>query len=494
MLEQPAVRVRYAPSPTGYPHIGNIRTALFNWLFARHSGGKFIVRIEDTDRARTVEGAVDVILQSLEWLGIDWDEGPRIGGRYGPYFQSERLGRYQRAAETLVEQGDAYYCFCSPEKLDEMRLAQAKRKEPPGYDRRCRNLGEDEKDALAGECPKAVIRFKSPLEGSTSFEDKIRGTVSFENRTIDDFIILKTDGFPTYHLASVVDDSQMKISHVMRAEEWISSTPKHLLLYRALGLQAPVFAHLPMILGPDRSKLSKRHGAVSITQYRQDGYLPSAMVNFLALLGWSLDDRTDIISVSTLIENFSLDRVGKTAAVFNKEKLDWMNGVYIRSLSLEEFTRVSLPFLERDLGPDVPRPLDPEYAGRVLSLVQERAKTLSELAGLTWFFFSDNLDYDPSLLIQKKMDRPTTLKALDESLSRLNALESFDHDALEASLRPLAGQMGLKAGQLFGTLRVAVTGSMVSPPLFETMSVLGRKKCLERIGAAATKLAGRIAG
>ncbi len=331
MTENP-VRVRYAPSPTGYPHVGNIRTALFNWLLARNTHGAFVVRIEDTDTARTVPGAVDAILDSLRWLGMDWEEGPDIDGKYVPYYQSQRLSFYRAAAEKLVEQGDAYYCYCSSERLDEMRATQIASKQPPGYDRTCRELTDRQRSARLIDCQNPVIRFKAPLEGSTAFCDYIRGSVSFENRSLDDFIILKADGYPTYHLASVVDDHYMQISHVMRAEEWISSTPKHLLLYQALGFEPPIFAHLPMILGPDRSKLSKRHGAVSVTQYREKGYLPEAMVNFLALLGWSLDDKTDIISIDTLIANFSLERVGKTGAVFNREKLEWMNGVYIRTL------------------------------------------------------------------------------------------------------------------------------------------------------------------
>ncbi|MDD5604743.1 MAG: glutamate--tRNA ligase [Dehalococcoidales bacterium] len=487
MSEKP-VRVRYAPSPTGYPHVGNIRTALFNWLYARHENGSFIVRIEDTDTARTVDGAVEVILDSLKWLGMDWDEGPDKPGAYGPYRQSERLEYYKKAAEKLVAQGDAYYCYCSSERLDEMRAAQIARKEPPGYDRICRDLSRGDRAVCLASCPRPVIRFKAPLEGNTSFHDLIRGEVTFENRSIDDFILLKADGYPTYHLANVVDDNLMEISHVMRAEEWISSTPKHVLLYRSLNIAPPQFAHLPMILGPDRSKLSKRHGAVSVTQYRDDGYLAEAMVNFLALLGWSLDDKTDIISIQTLVENFSLERIGKTAAVFNREKLDWMNGVYIRALRVDELARLALPFLERDLPPSVKRPLDFEYVIAIMPLIQERAKNLKEIPSLVYFFFTPDIEYPAELLIGKKMDMSTTVNALEKTLGCLKGSESFDHDSLEQSLRPLAEELGLKAGQLFGAIRVAVTGLTVSPPLFETMMVLGRKKCLERLEKAITKL------
>ncbi|MDD5498096.1 MAG: glutamate--tRNA ligase [Dehalococcoidales bacterium] len=487
MPEKP-VRVRYAPSPTGYPHVGNIRTALFNWLYARHNKGSFIVRIEDTDTARTVDGAVEVIMDSLKWLGMDWDEGPDKPGKYGPYRQSERLEYYQKAAEKLLAQGDAYYCYCSSGRLEEMRSAQIARKEPPGYDRKCRDLSAEERAFARASCPRPVIRFKAPLEGSTSFCDVIRGEVSFENRTIDDFILLKADGYPTYHLASVVDDNAMDISHVMRAEEWISSTPKHVLLYRALGFNAPQFAHLPMILGPDRSKLSKRHGAVSITQYRDDGYLPEAMVNFLALLGWSLDDKTDIINIQTLVENFTLERIGKTAAVFNREKLEWMNGIYIRSLEVSELAKLAMPFLEQELPASVSRPVDEEYVKKVIPLVQERAKTIKEIPSLVYFFFTPDIEYPAELLIGKKMDVKTTLNALEKTLDILKESEEFDHDSLEHRLRPLAEELGLKAGQLFGAVRVAVTGVTVSPPLFETMMVMGRQACLERLEKAVEKL------
>ncbi|MDD5401683.1 MAG: glutamate--tRNA ligase [Dehalococcoidales bacterium] len=491
MPEKP-VRVRYAPSPTGLPHVGNIRTALFNWLYARHEKGSFIVRIEDTDTARTVDGAVEVILESLRWLGLDWDEGPDKPGSFGPYRQSERLEYYKKAAEQLVAQGNAYYCYCSSERLEEMRSAQIARKEPPGYDRACRNLTLEERASRLESCQRPVIRFKAPLEGSTSFIDLIRGEVTFENRSIDDFILLKADGYPTYHLASVVDDHLMQISHIMRAEEWISSTPKHVLLYQMLGLEPPQFAHLPMILGSDRSKLSKRHGAVSITQYRDEGYLPEAMVNFLALLGWSLDDKTDIINIQTLVENFSLERIGKTAAVFNREKLEWMNGVYIRSLEVDELARQALPFLEKDLPLSVKRPLDEEYVKAVMPLIQERAKTLSEIPSLVYFFFTPDIEYPAELLIGKKMDADAALHALEATLEKLESSQAFDHDSLEQRLRPLAEELGLKAGQLFGAVRVAVTGVTVSPPLFETMMVLGRNKCLERIKQAIKKLSCRV--
>ena len=482
------VRVRYAPSPTGYPHVGNIRTALFNWLFARHSGGSFILRIEDTDVSRKIDGAVEAIFDSLQWLGMDWDEGPDVGGKYGPYVQSERLKKYRETAERLISQGDAYYCYCSPQRLDEMRAEQTRRKQPPGYDRHCRNLNQEEKDKKEAEAIIPVVRFKSPLEGQIRFNDLIRGEVVFENATIDDFVLLKSDGYPTYHLASVVDDHLMAISHVLRAEEWLPSPPRHLMLYQVLNLEPPQFAHLPMLLGADRTKLSKRHGAVAITEYREQGYLPEAIVNFLALLGWSLDDKTELLSRKELIDNFSLERVSRTAAIFNKDKLEWMNGVYIRSLSPDNFVQRSLPFLNSGLPPEIKRPLSVDYIRDVLPLIQERAKTLVEVPELTQFFFISELSYESSLLIVKKMNQELATKALETSLKRLEQLPVSDEESLETTLRPLAEELELKTGQLFGTLRVAVTGRTVAPPLFQTMTVLGKECCLKRMREAITRL------
>ena len=481
------IRVRYAPSPTGVPHVGNIRTALFNWLFARHNGGSFIVRIEDTDVARTVDGAGAAILDSLRWLGMGWDEGPEVGGACGPYYQSQRLSLYSEAAQRLLEQGVAYKCYCSPERLDEMRKEQQRRKQPPGYDRHCRDLTDTQKTEYEAQGITPVVRFKMPLEQTIKFEDLIRGEVKFEAATIDDFVILKSDGYPTYHLASVVDDTAMKISHVLRADEWLSSTPRHMLLYEALGYKPPRFAHLPMILGPDRSKLSKRHGATSIIEYKDNGYLPEAMVNFLALLGWALDDRTELFTRDELVRYFSIERVGKTGAIFSREKLLWMNGMYMRQLSTEEFVRGAIPFLEHGLPESVKRPISVEYMNRVAPLVQERTRVLSDVVELTDFFFVEDIEYDSRSLVVKGLDQDKAIETLSISRQRLDDC-SFDADSLEGVLRPLASELGLKTGTLFGVLRVAVTGRTAAPPLFQTMAVLGKEKCLERIGAAIQKL------
>jgi glutamyl-tRNA synthetase len=477
------VRVRYAPSPTGFPHVGNIRTALFNWLWARHTGGKFIIRIEDTDVARTVAGSLESILDSLKWLGLDWDEGPEVGGEHGPYFQSQRLPVYREVAERLIKEDKAYYCYCSPERLTAMREEQQRQKLPPGYDRHCRCFTDAERSQYEARGIKPVVRFKTPLEGQTRFHDLLRGEVVFDNSTIDDFVMLKSDGYPTYQMANVIDDHLMEISHVLRGEEWLSSTPRHVMLYNALDYQPPVFAHMPLILGPDRSKLSKRHGAATLTEYREQGYLPETMLNFLALLGWSLDEKTELFTREELIKNFSLERISRTAAIFNKEKLDWMNGVYIRGLSIEDFTRRVIPFLERDLPPEIDRPLDEEYVKRIAPLIKERARTLVEVTELTLFFWEKELDYEPANLLIKGADLELTRNAYLKTREIIEQTP-FDCASLEKEFRALAEQLKLKPGQLFSSLRMAVTGRTVSPPLFETMEVLGIERVQERISKA----------
>ena len=479
-----AVRVRYAPSPTGEPHLGNIRTALFNWLFARNQGGTFVVRIEDTDQEREVPGAQVAILEALRWLGIDWDEGPDKGGPYSPYVQSKRLDIYHEHVERLLTGGHAYRCYCTPERLDAMRKDQQARKQPPGYDRRCRDLTPEGEARAAAENPRLVVRFKMPLEGQIAVHDLVRGNVEFDASLLDDFVILKSDGFPTYHLANVVDDHLMKITHVMRAEEWLSSTPRHQALYEALGYPMPHMAHLPMILGPDRSKLSKRHGATSVLVYRDEGYLSDAMVNFMALLGWSLDDHTERISRETLIKDFSLDRVSSAPAVFNVEKLDWFSGVYIRKLSVEELADQLMPWLEERLPEEVARPVDAGYLQSIVPLVHDRLKKLSEAPELTSFFFVEQPRYNPLHIIQKGMMRDDTREALRRTLGALEPIGEWTAGEFEAVLRPLAGELELTTGQLFGALRVAITGRTVAPPLFQTMEVLGRERCMARLHSA----------
>ena len=470
------VRVRLAPSPTGSPHVGMMRTAIYNWLFARGRGGTFIVRIEDTDQGRLVEGSVDEMLESLRWLGIEWDEGPDIGGPNAPYHQSQRLDDYHRAAGMLIERGAAYRCTCSPARLE------AVRKDRGGYDRRCRSQqGTDD----AGP---SVVRFAMPLEGTTVLDDLIRGSVTFENGLVDDFVLLKSDGFPTYHLASVVDDRSMSISHVFRGEEWLSSVPRHLQLYEALGWEPPLFVHLPQILAPDRSKLSKRHGAVSVREYREMGYLPAAMVNFLALLGWSLDDKTEVMSTGELKSAFSLERVSKSGAMFDTKKLEWMNGHYIRQMEPADLADALLDywraFPEEGIDPLPDRGL----VVRIVPLVHERLKTLRDAAPLVGFFFQDKVEYEAAELVQRKMDEAGTKQALSSAHDALAGLDSFDEESIESALRELAGELDLKVGQLLGSIRVATTGLKVAPPLFGTLEIIGRQRSLDAIGEAAGRL------
>ena len=482
------VRVRYAPSPTGLPHIGNIRTALFNWLFARHHGGKFIVRIEDTDQERLVPGAVDGILDGLEWLDIDWDEGPRVGGDFGSYFQSERLHLYHAEAERLIQQGDAYRCYCTRERLAAVRTEQERSKQALGYDGHCRHLSDGEKNAYESENAPSVVRFAMPDTGVTRLNDLIRDEVEWLNELVDDFILLKSDGFPTYHLAVVTDDHLMQISHVLRAEEWLSSAPRHLQLYRALGYTPPEHGHLPMILGPDRAKLSKRHGATSILEYRDDGFLPDALRNFMVLLGWSLDDKTEIMPAQTVVDSFTLDRVGKPAAIFDREKLSWMNGIYIRDMPPQDLAEAMIPFLEKGLAPDL-LPVDAEYLLRIVPLIQERLKLLSEAPDMVAYFLEEQPVYDPANLVQRGMSEGEAVKALDRSLTVLEDSD-FGTSTLEERLRALGEELELTPRRFFGTLRWAVTGRNVSPPLFETMEVLGRDRVMSRLAWAKSQLNG----
>lgn len=470
------VRVRFAPSPTGSPHIGNIRTALFTWLFARRHGGVFILRIEDTDRARYVEGSVQEIMDSLRWLGLDWDEGP--------YFQSERLPLYREVAEQLVASGHAYRCYCTPERLEELRRQQEAAKQPTGYDRRCRNLSDAERVKLEAAGTPYVIRFAMPLEGATVFHDVIRGELRFENTVLDDFVMLKSDGFPTYHLASVTDDHYMGITHVIRGEEWISSTPRHVQMYHALGWELPAFAHLPMILGTDRKKLSKRHGSVQFVDYIRQGYLPEAMFNFLALLGWSANEDRDLYTREELIERFDLPGVLDHPAIFDGQKLTWMNGVYIRRKSIEELTRLCLPYLqEAGLMPQEPSPSEMKYAQAVIALETERLKLLSEVVSLTDYFFLDTLEYEVKG-VRKWFTQPYVPQMLETLIDRYTSLEPFDLQNIEATIRAVAEELGVSAAQVIHPTRVAVSGRTVGPGLFEMIEVLGKERVLRRLRAA----------
>ena len=487
------VRTRYAPSPTGVPHVGNIRTALFDYLLARHFGGQFIVRIEDTDRQRYVPESVEGIAESLRWLGLDWDEGLDKGGPHAPYVQSERLPRYRAAADRLLAQGDAYECWCSPQRLERVRAEQARTKQPPRYDRRCREdagRAASRKEAEAEGRTSPVVRFRTPAEGEVSLDDAIHGALTFDLATIDDFVVLKSDGFPVYHLAYIVDDEDMRITHVLRGDEWIPSVPRHVLIYRALDVAIPVVAHLPRILGPDGAKLSKRHGATSVFEYREQGYLPDALTNFLALLGWSLDDRTEVLSRGQLIEHFTLDRVVKNPAIFNAEKLTWMNGVYIREMREPRLVELFAAWLDRGLPASAARPVDRGLVGRIAPLIRERVKLLSEVVDYCDFFFIDTLTYSEEDLLGKAFAARSDAarEALDRATAAIERLDGWAHERLEEALRALAGELAMKAGDLFSLVRVAVTGRRVTPPLFESMEILGRERCLARMRAAIARL------
>lgn len=492
MTAERPVRVRYAPSPTGAPHIGGFRTALFDWLLARHTGGTFILRIEDTDRTRFVPQSLEDQMEALRWLGLDWDEGPDVGGEYGPYQQSQRLPLYHEAATRLLEEGKAYHCFCSPERLDVLRAAQREAKVPPGYDGRCRtDEGRAASKAEAGDAS-PVVRFAMPREGETVVHDYLRGEITFQNALLDDFVILKSDGFPTYHLAEAVDDHEMDITHVLRGEEWLSSAPRHKLLFEALGYEEPVFAHVSLILGPDRSKLSKRHGAQSVLEYREQGYLPEAVFNFLGLMGWSLDDKTEIISREEFIEHFTIDRILKSPAVFNLDKLNWMNGMYIRSMPVEKFAALVIEWLEKpeDEGglPDhIARPLDLEYTARIVPLIQERVKLLPEARDMMAFFYLPaGVEPDPALLLGKKFadDRTLARLLLQEAIVAVEQADPFGHETLLATLTEVGERHGVKRGDILGMVRIAITGRSVAPPLTESMEILGRERCILRLREA----------
>ena len=477
------IRTRFAPSPTGFLHIGGLRTALFSFLFTQRHGGDFILRIEDTDRSRFVEGAIEDILESLQWVGITWNEGPDIGGPHAPYLQSERKSIYSEHAFDLVQSGYAYKCFCSQARLTALREEQNKKGVYPGYDRHCRFLTEDERAKYEENNDPFVVRLKVPEGGDTVFEDKIRGPIRTQNSTLDDTVILKSDGYPTYHLANVVDDHLMGITHVIRGDEWISSTPRHVILYDSFGWMPPVFAHVPIILAQGGGKLSKRHGATTVKEFRQKGYLSEALLNFIALLGWSLDDKSELFSMDELIAHFDLDRVNKSPAVFSYEKLDWFNGMYIRGKRVDELYNLLLPFMiQADLVKEEDVPKEREYILRIIPLIQERLSTLSEVSERSWFFFDRHFRIrDKDALIPKKHTKEEAARVLKETIRSVSTLPVFQRDELEKAFRTLIEELQLKTGPVFMTIRVAITGTTVSPGLFETMEVLGKERVIKRL-------------
>jgi glutamyl-tRNA synthetase len=518
-MDTTEVRVRYAPSPTGMQHIGGVRTALFNYLFARSKGGKFILRLEDTDRTRYDEKYVQNLYDTMAWLGIEWDEGGDKGGEFGPYVQSERFELYKKYAEQLVANGEAYYCFCDSERLERIRKIQTENNMPPGYDRNCRHLTPEEVKANLDAGKPYVIRLKVPLEGETKFHDHLLGDITWKNEDISpDPILLKSDGFPTYHLANIVDDHLMHITHVMRAQEWIPSTPLHVQMYRSFGWEHPEFCHLPMVNGADGKKLSKRHGSTSLNEFRARGYLPQAIVNYVALLGCSYEEGKDFYTLEELAKNFKMEHLNKAPAVFDYKKLEFYNGNYIRQLSDEELYKWTLPFITKtgDATLDInvtdqfPAPhVGPEYSGvalgedgepycvdtsmnmtsadvkkkllELMPLIKERLKYLTDAAEMVHFIFTEPAVPAKENIIPKKLDEAKTKEVLQNAIEFVNKVFEIGHDGAEQFAKDKATELGIKLGDFMMPVRMAVTGSRISPPLIGSIAVLGKEKAIERI-------------
>ena len=472
-------RVRFAPSPTGYLHVGGARTALFNWLYARHHGGVFVLRIEDTDVERSSADMVTGILDGLRWLGLDWDEGPEVGGDRGPYFQSQRLDHYRDAAKRLHAEGLAYYCYCTPDRL----RAERERAEAEGaawqYDRTCLRLSDDERAQLEARGAPGALRFKV-RSGATAFDDAVHGPIAFDGSHIEDFVIVRSDGHPTYHLSVVVDDVDMAITHVIRGDDHVSNTPKHVLLFEALGAPVPRFAHVPLILGEDKKRLSKRHGATSVMEYERQGYFSSAMVNFLALLGWAPGDDRELMSKEDLIAGFSLDGISSGNAVFNTEKLNWMNGQYIGRMPVDELAAAVRPRLVDAGLSKSPLVADPETFGRLLELLRPRAKRLTDFVELAEPIVTEEVVYQPEA-VEKHLSSPGLASYVSALCDALAVVEPFDETLIEASVRDTANALGIKAGLLIHATRVAVTGRTSSPGLFEVLALVGRARTLARL-------------
>ena len=477
------VRVRFAPSPTGELHIGGARTALFNYLFARASGGTFILRIDDTDLERSRPEFTTALMEALHWLGLEWDEGP--------YFQAQNLDEYNREAARLLEEKKAYHCYCTPEELAAGREEARKQGKPYRYPGTCRNLSQEEERAFLAEGRTPVIRLITPDEGETVVEDMIRGRVVFDNSTLDDFIIVKSNGLPTYNFASVVDDARMQITHVIRAEEHLSNTPRQIICAQALGYELPRYAHVPMILAPDRSKLSKRHGATSVEEFRSKGYLPEALLNYLALLGWSPGE-DEILDLSAMIERFSLERVHKTAAIYDVAKLTWLNGHYLWEADPVRLTQLALPFFQAEgLVAENPGEEDLQYLQKVIETVRSRVKTLSELAEASTYFYRDQFAYDPKG-VEKHFKKEGTAELLRKAAETLEKLPAFDLESTEAAYRDLAASLGVSSGRLIHPTRLALSGRTMGPGLFELMVVLGRERAVKRLLAAAAYIESKL--
>ncbi|MDH3215980.1 MAG: glutamate--tRNA ligase [Candidatus Krumholzibacteria bacterium] len=511
------IRVRFAPSPTGYLHIGSARTALFNWLYARRMGGAFILRIEDTDAVRSTETSYEAILDALQWLGLDWDEGPLIGGPYGPYVQSARQVLYHNEVQKLIERGKAYRCFCTPGELQEMRSDATERGLPPRYDGRCRNLPGDEVERRVMQKAANVIRFRMPA-GKTRVYDLIRGAIPFDNVELDDFVLIKSDGKPTYNFAAVVDDAKMKITHVIRGDDHLSNTPKQVMIYKALDYPLPKFAHLPMILGSDKTRLSKRHGAASVQEFRRIGYLRDGLVNYLALLGWAFDDKTEFFTRENLIKKFSLKRVGKNPAAFDPDKLNHIDGEHFKKLSLME--KVVLVFdrlQEHDVFPSdfnvsewsIAELNDRERASVIerketnnshyrdelprlaiiIKVMGNRLKNLKDAPNMLAYYFKDEYPVDHRAY-EEHLSNANTAEHLKALAGELWELETFDRSTIEKVARGLAEKRGISAAAIIHPCRVALTGKSVSPDIFSVIHLLGKEKTVQRLGAAVDHIVG----
>ncbi len=490
------VRTRFAPSPTGFLHVGGLRTALFSYLFARKNSGNFLLRIEDTDRERFVEGGIENMISSLQWAGVTIDEGVTMQdgkvlqiGEKGPYIQSERLDIYQKYIAELLEKGAAYYCFCTKERLDEVRKIQELNKQATGYDGHCRTLSQKEVSDKLVENSTHVVRLKMPREGETVFDDMIRGTVRFENKLVDDQVLIKSDGFPTYHFAVVVDDHLMEITHVIRGEEWISSTPKHIILYQYFGWQAPQFAHLSLLVNEQKQKLSKRHGDVSVEDFKEKGYLPEALVNFVSFLGWNPGDEREVFSLAELEQEFAIEKTSKAAAVFNREKLNWYNKQYMAKMSDAELAQCALPFFVNEGLVSTDQNVDQKLQ-QTVSLEKERATTLKELVSALGFVFADVLDYEPGLLVWKKSTAEDAAKKLELVATFLKTIpeEQWTAETLEQETMRWVHQREFGVGDVLWPTRVALSGQKNSPGPFEIAAVLGKEKTLSRLQVAVGRL------
>lgn len=473
------VRVRFAPSPTGEMHIGSVRTILYNQLFATQRGGTLVLRVEDTDQARFDERALPSIYEGLRWLGIHWDEGPREGGPHAPYVQSERLAIYQQHAQQLVEQGAAYPCFCSKERLESLRAQQQARRELTRYDRFCRVIDPATAGERAAREPH-VVRLKVPDEGIVSIDDLVHGHVEWQLATIEDQVLVKSDGFPTYHLAVVVDDHLMEITHIIRGEEWLPSVPKHLLIYRAFGWEAPPMGHVPLVLGPDAKKLSKRHGATKLSEFRDQGYLPEALVNYLALVGWAPGTEDEVFSLEDLVARWRIGQVQKAGGKWDVERLRWFGGVWIRKLPEEELLRRLDPFL--------PPEWDRALVRATIPIIRERMETLTQAKDLIAFLFTDAVP-DPLQLVPKKRTASEARGAIGRARAALAGVSAFDHAPIKDALERVAGDLGWKQGDVNMAVRVSVTGTRIGPPLYESIELLGRDRALERLARAEAALA-----